>query len=367
MASLAAGSRAGRAWLGTIGRPVAARALPTWVGVAIVASVVMGGNGLMPRDLTALAAASPRAAGVLAGAWLLLTAAAVRAALGAPGAAYLRALPGGRSAEAAAVVAAAGFVHAPWAALWLAGAGLAPAMVAWVGMTAASVGLGLGLARGHGAPRAPCWAGPVRALAGVHARSLVRRRGSALVAGAGMAMLGGALAGLMVGHEARTLADAAVLAGAVATVALAVALTAATACVADSDRGLDWLAAAAGTAAPVRRTAVALVLGGLGLAVATVATAAAVMAGSARLVGAVAGAHAVVGLGLGLGAVGVAGWARRGDPARIDGVRVAVGMVLLGAVDLAACGLFGLAGLGAVVALGAGVAAGSGGPQGSRR
>ena len=363
MASIEAGSRAAVAWLGTIGRPVAARALPTWAGVAIAAGVVMGGNGLSPRDLAGVVEAAPRGWAILGGAWLLLTAAAVRAALDAPGAAYLRALPGGPAGERATIVVAAATVHAPWVVVWLIGAGPAIGLAAWAAMTAASLVLVGLLARVAPRARPPRWPGPVRALAGVHARSLVRRRGSALIAGAGMAMLGGALAGVMVGHEAVTATDAAVLAGATSTLALAIALAAATASVADSDRQLDWLASSSGTGASARRGAVALVLGGLGLAAAGVATVAAAAVG-ARFVPAMAGAHALVGLGLGLGGVAAAAWARRDggdDPVRIDGARVAIGLVGLGVVDLAACGLFGLAGLAGVLALGAGLAAGGGG------
>src|SRR5688500_10073876 len=118
MVSTAARSRAASVWLSTVARPVAARALPTWAGVAIVAGVVMGGNGLMPRDVAAIAGTSPRAWAVVAGAWVLLTAGAVRAAIGAPGTSYLRSLPTARGSEVASVALAAAAVHLPWAALW---------------------------------------------------------------------------------------------------------------------------------------------------------------------------------------------------------------------------------------------------------
>lgn len=364
-------------WLRTVGKPVAARALPTWLGVAIVAGIVMGGNGMAPRDVVTIASSSARALVVLGVAWLLLSTAAVRVGLGAPGTAYLRSLPGGPGWNAFAVVAAAAAVHLPWAAVWIAGGGLGRGAAAWLGMTAASLAIVAGAGRLARHPRTPRWPSPWRALAGVHVRSLGRRRVSALAVGAGMAALGGAFAALVIGHEATDARDAMIISGACASLALAASLIAATAAIAATDRQVEWLAIAAAVSTATRRTARALVLVALGILAALVATAAtrAVAPLTPSMLGGVAVANVLVGIGLGLGAVEVAARARRPDAARrghadrasadappresdVDGARIVVGLVLLGALALAALGLFHLLGFVAFLAIGAGLAAG---------
>ncbi len=354
--------RAAAAWIGTVGRPVLARATPTWAGVAILAGVVMGGNGLAPADVVALASSSWRAVAVLGTAWLLLSSAAVRVGFDADGAPYLRSLPGGPAFERTTVVLAAAAVHLPWAALWFAGGGVAPGAAAWTAMTAASLAVVALAGRLDRAPATPRWRGPIAALAGVHARSLARRRLSALAAGAGMAALGGAFAALVIGHEARDARDAIVIAGAVASIGLAAALVAGTAAVAESDRQLDWLAHAAAISPASRRLGLALVLAGLGIgagAIATLAAAAVTPLGATTLV-AVAGTHALVGLGAGLAAVEVGVRARRADG--VDGTRVAIGLLLVGVVGLVTIGIFHAIGVAAFVAVGAGAAAGGARP-----
>ncbi|HVV83891.1 MAG TPA: hypothetical protein VHE35_12540, partial [Kofleriaceae bacterium] len=107
-----------RGWLGTLGRPVLVRALPTWMGLAVVAGVTMAGNAMTPGDLVGVARSSVRALLVMAGAWMLLSASAVRAAIDPPGAAYLRALPPGPPAERVAIAAVVAVAHLPWALLW---------------------------------------------------------------------------------------------------------------------------------------------------------------------------------------------------------------------------------------------------------
>jgi hypothetical protein len=344
---------AGAVWLSTVGRPVAARAVPTWLGVAIVAGVVMGGNGLYPRDVIALASSSVRAVAVLAGAWLLLTAAAVRVGFGAPGAAYLRSLPGGPRWHGFAIVVCAALVHAPWALVWFAGGGAARGAAAWAGMTAASLVVVAGGAVLAVPAREPWWASPWRALVGAHVRALARRRVSALAAGAGMAALGGAFAALVIGHEAIDARGAAIISGACGALALAASLIAATAAVAEADRQVEWLAVAAAVPGGTRRLARAIVLGGLGAMAALVATGATAAVASlpAAQLGATAATNATLGLGLGLGAVEVSARAR-------DGGRVVIGMLLLGITALVLIGLFSLLGVAAFLAIGLGLAAG---------
>jgi hypothetical protein len=324
----------------------------------IVAGVILGGNGLSPRDAVALASSSVRALAVLSVAWLLLTSAAVRVAFGAPGASYLRTLPGGPGFERLTVVLAAAAVHAPWAALWFGGGGVLHGVAAWIGMTAAALALVAVAGRLVRAPSAPRWNGAIRAIAGVHLRSLTRRRMSSLVAGAGLAALGGAFAALVIGHEAHQPGDAMVIAGAVASIALAAAMAAATTAVAVSDQQLGWMAAASATSPAARRAGTTVVLAALGVAAGLVATAAAaaVTPLGPRTFAAVAGTHALVGLGLGLGAAEAG--ARAGRRERVDGARVVVGLLLVGVTGLLLIGEFHQLGVFVFVAMGAGAAAG---------
>ncbi len=389
MADIVAGSRAGRVWIGTVGRPVMARALPTWLGLAIVAGVTMGGNGMSPRDVVDLASA-PRPLLVLGGAWLLLSVASVRAAFAAPGTGYLRSLPGGAGWEVASVVAMSVVAHLPWGVLWLLGAGPARGAAVWAAMAVVSLLIVGGVLRLSAArPRSvPRWRGPLRALIGVLGRGLVRRRASAMIAGAGVAAIGGAFAALVIGHEARSASDAAIISGTCAALAIAGALIAATSTVAEADRQVSWLAETAAVPDSTRRAARAIVLGACGVLAGLVATAAAravtCMPGD-QLAG-TALAHVLVGLGLGLGAVEVADRARRavshkrggvrhagdgdeqhalgfsdgGAGGRIDGGRVVAGMMLLGMLALLSLAALRDLGLVAFLAVGAGLAAGAG-------
>jgi hypothetical protein len=394
MADRALESRAAWVWLSTVGRPVAGRAAPTWAGVAIVAGVVMGGNGLSPSDVVVLATSSVRALVVLGLSWLLLSSAAVRVAFDAPGASYLRALPGGPLWERVAIVVAATIVHTPWGILWLAGGGAlggpadgalggpadgalgGPAdalgemtgvvygIAAWAAMTAASLALVALAGRFVRAPRVPTWRGALGAMAGVHARSLTRRRVSALVTGAGLAALGGAFAALVIGHEAQTARDAIVVSGAVASIALAASLIAAATAISESDRQLSWLAAASSIAPSTRRASTAIILGALGIIAGLLATAAAaaVVPLSTTMLLAVIGTNAAIGLGAGLAAVEVGARARRIDVASggraVDGSSVVVGLLVVGVIGLVAIGVFHELGVAAFVAIGAGAAAG---------
>lgn len=372
MADAALGSRAAWVWLSTVGRPVARRAAPTWAGVAIVAGVVMGGNGMSPSDAVMLATSSARALVVIGAAWLLLSSAAVRVAFDAPGASYLRSLPGGFLSERLAILVAATTVHAPWGLLWLAGrdalggpaGGVLYAVAAWVSMTLGSLLLVAIAGRFVRTPRVPRWTSPIGAMAGVHARSLTRRRVSALVTGAGLAALGGAFAALVIGHEAQTARDAIVVSGAVASIALAASLIAAATAVSESDRQLSWLAAATSISPSTRRVSSALVLGTLGIFAGLLATAAsaAVVPLSTSMLAAVIGTNAAIGLGAGLAAVEVGARARRIDVASggrgVDGSHIVVGLLLVGIIGLVAIGIFHELGVAAFVAIGAGAAAG---------
>ena len=320
------------------------------MGLGVVAGVTMQGNALTAADLVAVARSSPRALAVMAGAWLLLSASAVRAALGAPGASYLRALPGGPRLEWAAIGAVTALAHLPWAAMWLAGGGTGAALVAWAAMSAGSLAIVVGLGRLERAPRAPRWRGPLAALVGVHLRTLTRRRRAVLIAGAGLAATGGLLGGLLLDRGELDGEVAVVAIAVAAAIAVPAALAAATTAAARSDRELAWLVAASGRAPGLRRLALATVLTGTGLAAGAVVagTALAVATPPAATALVVAGAALAVGLALGLGALAAARWAGRGE--RIDGGRVVVALLGQSIAAVMLIGLFDATGLAAVAA-----------------
>lgn len=352
MRSAARWARVGSAWLGTLGRPVLVRAVPTWMGLGVVAGVTMQGNAMTAADLVAVARSSPRALSVMAAAWLLLSASAVRAALEAPGASYLRALPGGPRVEPAAIAVVVAVAHLPWAAMWLAGGGVGPALVAWAAMGAASLVIVVGAARLERAPRAPRWRGALAALVGVHARTLTRRRRAVLVAGAGLSATGGLLGGLLIDRGGLDGAVAAIAIAVAAAIAVPAAIAAATTAVARSDRELAWLVAAGGRTPGLRRLALAIVLAATGLAAGAVVAGAALAIASPppATAGILVGAALAVGLALGLGALAAARWASRPD--RVDGGRVVVALIGQAIAAVTLIGLFDVVGLAAVGALG---------------
>jgi hypothetical protein len=338
------------AWLGTIGRPVMVRAVPTWIGLAIVAGVTMQGNALTAADLVAIARSSTRALLVMAAAWLLLAASSVRAALEAPGAPYLRALPGGPTLAPVAIAVIAAVAHLPWAALWLAGGGAAAGALAWTAMVAVSLAIALAGGRLERSPRAPRWRGPIGALAGVHLRTLVRRRRAVLVAGAGLAATGGLLGGLLIDRNGLAGAVAAIAIGVASAIATPAAIAAATTVAARSDRELAWLVAASGAGAGARRAALALVLAGTGFAAGALVGGAALAIATPPLPTAlvVLASAAAVGLSLGVGALAAARWAHRAGA--IEGGRVVIALIGQAIAAVTLIGLFDVAGLAAVAA-----------------
>ncbi|MGK4004817.1 hypothetical protein WMF31_19455 [Sorangium sp. So ce1036] len=77
----------------TAGKDAVARAMPLYMGVAVVAAVLFGGNGMQAAQVTGLAGASlPFRLALWAG-WLFLGTPAARALLRAPATFFLRALP----------------------------------------------------------------------------------------------------------------------------------------------------------------------------------------------------------------------------------------------------------------------------------
>jgi ABC-type Mn2+/Zn2+ transport system ATPase subunit len=225
----------------TSGVAGAARALPLFGGIGVVAAVLFGGsNGLRARTVVEAAHESPR---VLLGLWLLWIAAILpiaRAVLTERTATFLRALPVSRWQTTAALGLMLVAFQAPWVLLWaigggplegvaaaLVGAGFASAVVArpsrWrdralavplllgafflshpvialaVALPAAIAAVGLAWARAAEAPRpAFSWIGgppPLSLSLGYHLR-LLRADTAVLVRGAIALTIAGLLAGI---------------------------------------------------------------------------------------------------------------------------------------------------------------------------
>ena len=335
--------------------PAARRATPVWIGAAIAGGVLFGPNGMDPRDLTEAIRAAPAIGVVLAAAWLLLIGPVGRVLVRAPGTDYLRSLPAPRGARWAIAAAGAVAVQAPWALLWGKGEGVA------AGAAAAAVAAVITLVAGVVPapvlrPRAPRWRRRWWAAAAVHARGIARTAGASLVRGAGLALLGGAVAGAIVRVNALAGAAAVTYAGAVVAVLVAIGLAGAIAAVADAELRIDGLARATGIG-DARAGGVAFVLAMIGAALGAIAGAAAAGLGGADAVTSIALLAAAIGLGVGLGLAGarLATHARR--TGLVDGATVVVGVTGLALAGPVALGAFGPAGIAAVLAFGAALAA----------
>ncbi|MDQ3297300.1 MAG: hypothetical protein M3619_12000, partial [Myxococcota bacterium] len=103
-------------WSRAVIVPASRRAGPSWLGCALVAGLVFGGNGMHPRDLTGLALHHPGVGGVLALTWILIFVPAARVLVRADLATYLRSLPAPRLAPSLLAAAALLALQLPWLA-----------------------------------------------------------------------------------------------------------------------------------------------------------------------------------------------------------------------------------------------------------
>jgi hypothetical protein len=347
------------------------RAGPFWAAMATLAAVSMGPTALTPADLVAALESSR---GLRVGCWALWLAGVVpaaRAALARPDLIYLRSLPiapalwwlclgaivlavqlpwmavvwaggGGeaglatgfgaagisaalvvraarpveRIVSAAPAAATAALILAPgpgWAVAAAGAASLALALpIAWRRVPAAAV-------RRGGRVRFP---GPAAlALAVYHGLALWRRDGQALGRGVGLALLGGAVAGLIGVGPIGSLA--------IAALTLTAAVFGLVAPVARARREASWMLDASGTAQGARAVAAGAVLAGCGVLAGAAHASLALglgASGSAALAGFLAG------IGLGVAATPTASWASR--PSGVDGQRVVTAGVLVALVLL---------------------------------
>lgn len=287
-------------WLGVFVRavvvPAARRAMPAWLGCAVIAGLLFGKNGMQPRDVTLLAQNNLAIGLALAATWTLIYLPAARVLVRADAAQFLRSLPSPRIAPL--VVRAVAFVlfQLPWLVLWLTGAG--PRGLAIVVGISGAIAL-VAAWRPRLSMRAPRWRGAFAALFAIHVRALVRRAGDALLRGAGLAILAGAAAGLFVRNNALVGSAAAVMAASVLAIVLVPAQVGPLLTLDESHRAAAWLAASLGIAPGLRTAALAAAVALVDVVATLVALVAFTLVADANLH--VVGAALAVALGAALG------------------------------------------------------------------
>lgn len=261
-------------WLRAVIAPAGRRASGVWVGAAIGGGIVFGPTGMHPHDLTALALHVPAVGAILATIWLLLYLPTARMLVREDGGLYLRSLPAARGPVVALTALAFVLLQLPWLALWLAGEGAAGLAV----VAALSLAIAL-LALYQPRPRRarwPRWRTDRAALFGIYLRALRRRAADALVRGAGLAILAGLVAGLVVRNNALAGSRGAVLGAGAIAIVLVPGWAGALLPLVDAHRASAWLASSLGVS-PLARTAVlaravaAVYVGGAAIAVAAAA------------------------------------------------------------------------------------------------
>jgi len=280
-------------WTRAVLGPAARRADAAWIGCGIVGSVIFGPTAMRPSDLTGLALHDLGVGLVLTAIWLLVFLPTARLIVRPIAAAYLTSLPGHpRTARALSVGALIG-LQLPWLALWILGEGVRGGAIV-LAITAVIVAL----ARWQPVryrTRVPRWRGPAQALRAIHRRALRRRAGDALLRAAGLAVLAGMAAGLMVRNNQLSGRPAAVLAASVIALVLVPAQIGPALATLAAYRESAWVAQSFGISPRARVAALAatgaIVHGG-----------AAVLAAVAAMI--VAGANpwlAILAIGAGLG------------------------------------------------------------------
>jgi len=268
-------------WTRAVVGPAWRRAVAAWIGCAIVAAVIFGPTAMLPADLTGLALHDPGAGLVLGATWLLVFVPIARVLVRAEPAAYLRSLPGDpRSARLVTATALIG-LQLPWLVLWTWGEGpLGVAIVlanTLVIVTLASVRLP------SYRTRLPAWRQSGEALRAIHLRALRRRAGDALVRGAGLAVLAGGAAGLLVRNNQLSGQNAGVLGASVIAIVLVPAQVGTALVTLGAYRETAWIAAAFGIAPHTRTAALVTTIAIVHLSAATIAVLAATAISGANL------------------------------------------------------------------------------------
>jgi hypothetical protein len=298
-----------------------------------------------PSDLTGLALHDPGAGVVLGVTWLLVFVPAARMIV-RPGARYLDSLPGNRRAAWLIAAVALIVLQLPWLVLWVLGEGLVG-----VGVVLATTVVVVALARWQPParrPRFPAWRRSGAALRAIHLRALRRRAGDALTRGAGLAVLAGLAAGLLVRNNQLVGADAGVLGASVIAVVLVPAQVGAALVTLATHRETTWLALSSGISRATRVAALVYVVAVVHLVAAGIAIAVAM---------AVAGANPwlpPIALGTALGtALGEARAMLANEASPTVATRVVVGAIVVAAAAVLCLGVLGASGALALIALGA--------------
>ena len=299
-----------------------------------------------PADLTGLALDDPGVGVVLAATWLLIFVPTARMIVRAAPAAFLYSLPGDpRAAWVVGGVALVG-LQLPWVVLWIVGDGVRGLAV--IGVTSAAT---VALARWRPPSvraRVPAWRTGGQALRGIHLRALRRRAGDALVRGAGLAVLAGAAAGLLIRNNELVGEPAGVLGASIIAVVLVPAQLGAALVTLGAHRETAWMAQAFGLAHATRVAALVAAIAGVHVAAAVLAVLAATL---------IAGANAwlpVLALAVAMAtALGEARAMLVNEASAAIASRVVTGAILAAALAVVCLATMGAAGALAMLAIGA--------------
>jgi len=334
------------AWARAVLVPASRRADAAWLGCGIVAALVFGPTAMRASDLTGLALGDPGVGLVLAATWLLVFLPTARMVVRAEPAAYLYSLPGAPRTARGLAAAALLVLQLPWLALWTLGEG--PLGLAIVVANTAVIAAIASWRPPRLRARAPAWRTGGQALRAVHLRALRRRAGDALVRGAGLAVLAGIAAGLLVRNNQFSGERAGVLAASIIAVVLVPAQIGAALVTLAAHRETTWIADAFGIA---RRTRIAALV----FAVAIVHLGATAIASAAAMV--FAGANpwlAVIAPAIALGtALGEARAMVASDASPTVAVRVVIGAIVNAAIAVVCLAVLDAAGAIASLAIGA--------------
>jgi hypothetical protein len=326
-------------WMRAVIVPSARRALPVWLGALVVGSVIFGGAGMAPHDLTQLALHVPLAAVILAVTWLLLFVPVARLLVRDDAARFLKSLP--HASPIAYVALALIAFQLPWLALWLVGEHALGGVLA-VGFTPVIALVALWRPR-------PPRAGHVRGLAQVYARALTRRAGDALIRAAGLGLLAGSAAGLFVRNNELEPEPAGVLATAVIAVVLVPGWVSALLPLVEAHRSSAWLAQSLGISERSRWAMVGWTIAKLYLAATLVAIIpAAIILGDATTILYVAGIALGTAAALAVIVTRLVMWAERSVAVAARVVIAAMVASAIAVLLLGWLGAVGVAGLGAV-------------------